>query len=383
MSVIDFLQPWATDGDRRFTSALRRLVARSSLRPDAVDVESIDPDPALFGYFAADPASRSATLEQLVVGSLPSDARPPCVSAVVDPAGVAHVPRVGYARALPRDDRRSAVAPVFTHDVEAERRLQDGPQCIVHAVPTVADRLMAATGHADNRVNESCVRYFDELEAAWRVIGDLQPELQALLRTSVRHVVLFHDERCNSFADAAYYGGVFCNMHLGRGKAFIAEDLAHQGGHNVLMAAASRPDTWFEVDAASTPVDGAGEHGRNLYVLWHGTVTEALMSELLRRWLRSSLVEPELEHELEGRYAFVYKRFESDLATLVRHADVMTLTGRDLLQDLQKAQAQQVDENASWVADVDVSNQGYNFSYERFCERHPGGAMGVSRAVAR
>lgn len=381
MSVIEHLQPWATDGDRRFTSALRRLVARSSLGLDAVDVEGIEPDPALFGYFAADPASRSATLEQLVVGALPPDARPSCVPAVVDSAGVAHLPQVGYARTPPPNGDQPRVAAVSTGDVEAERRIPGGPQCIVHAVPTVAGSLESATGHADNRVDESCVRHVDELQAAWRVIGDLQPDLQALLRTSVRHVVLFHDEQCNSFADAAYYGGVFCNMHLGRGRAFLAEDLAHQGGHNVLMAGASRPHTWFEVDAASTPVDGAGEHGRNLYVLWHGTVTEALMSELLGRWLRSDAVEPELEHELRGRYAFVYKRFESDLATLVQHRGAMTPTGRELLRELRQAQAQQVDENASWVADVDVANQGYNFSYERFCERHPGERLALSRAA--
>lgn len=372
MSIIEILQPWAKAGDERFRSAIAKL-ASSSRTAGVCDFTPSDvrADPALFAYFARPRDPEHATLSQLTVGAVPPNARPARVLVVTGDDKVAHLPGLGYVRVEHWEDPQRHRGWAAVDGIEPEALLSGTVQAITHDLPAVVDCLQSATRRPNRSVAVTWARYEQELRSAWATIADLQPELCTLLSTVLRHVVLFTDDRCNSFADATYFGGAFCNMALGRGSVFLVEDLVHQGGHNVLMAAASNTGTWFDSDPNQHAVDAAGEHGRNLYVLWHGTVTEALMVDILHRWLSERPRCDDVTHELEGRYAFALKRFSTDISTLLRYRGVMTPRGKDLLDRVHTSCAEQVGQNGAWVDRIDFSDQDYNFSYDRYCSRNP------------
>lgn len=379
MSIIEILQPWTENGDERFRAAIAKL-AYSSRTADAFDFISAEvrADPALFAYFARPTGPEHATLSQLTVGAVPSSARPAEVLVVAGVDEVAHLPGLGYAKVEHWDDfeRRRGWAPL--EGMEPEALLSGSVQAITRDLPAVVDCLQSASRRPNRSVAVTWARYNEELRSAWATISDLQPELGTLLSTVLRHVILFRDDHCNSFADATYFGGAFCNMALGRGAVFLVEDLVHQGGHNVLMAAASSTSTWFETDPNHHVVDAAGEHSRNLYVLWHGTITEALMVEILHRWLSEQPRCDDIAHELMGRYAFVLKRFTTDISTLLRYEGLMTPLGKSLLDSVYTSWAEHVRENGAWVGLIDLSDQDYNFSYDRYCSRYPAGRFSPS-----
>ncbi len=375
MSVIDILQPWTTAGVDSYRAGIAKLVEASGVAPPPPGSEPPALDPALFAYFARAAEPEEATLGQLTASWAPARDRPASVPAVAGRDGFAHLPGLGYARVRRERDGETGPGRALLAGLEPEDRLSRAVQAVTRDLPSAVACIERAAGHGSTSVRATWREHGADLHAAWETIERLDPQLSSLLGTALEQVVLFREEDCNSFADAAYFGAAFCNMALGSGAVFLVEDLAHQGGHNVLMAAAANPAQWFTTDPGRVPVDGASGHGRDLYVLWHGTVTEALMADVLHRWLEEATDEEpadgETVHELRGRYAFVLTRFSTDLARLRPYGALMTPLGNELLDAVAEAWATHVRVDGEWVAGVDLTGQGYNFSYETYCRRHP------------
>lgn len=381
MSIIDMLQPWTTAGVERYRTGLAKLADAAGASVPGSGA-AVVPDPALFAYFARSAEPEVATLSQLTASWIPVLDRPAWVDAVAGPDGYAHLPGLGYARADVGDGDAPRTARTVLAGLEPEERLTSTLHVITHDLPTVAAIIESAAGRPNRSVAASWRQHGDDLHAAWDALERLDPALASLLDSALQQVILFQDDHCNSFADAAYFGAAFCNMALGPGPVFLVEDLVHQGGHNVLMAAACDPAVWFTRDPSRERVDGASDHGRNLYVLWHGTVTEALMADVLMRWLSGFPADRDTTHELRGRYAFVLKRYSTDLAALRRYGTCMTAAGRELLDGALESWSGHVRTNGTWVDEVDLTGQGYNFSYELYRARNPMGQPRVTAAGA-
>jgi hypothetical protein len=210
------------------------------------------------------------------------------------------------------------------------------------------------------------------------IIGNVWPELYDILTSVLRRVVLFESAVSNSFATTKAQGTAFCNIALGRSEAFFIEDLAHQGGHVAFAAAALDQEAYFRVPSSTTVGELTGEDRdeRSLYVALHGIFTEALMSHCLGLCLERGVFEDSYrQHELLGRFNFIFARFTSDLQ-LLSGLRVFATEGREFLDQLRVAWSDLWTRHASRLGAVDLAGQGYNFSYERFSQLNPIGARG-------
>jgi len=122
--------------------------------------------------------------------------------------------------------------------------------------------------------------------------------------------------------------------------------------------------------APNTPLriyTGREEETRTVYETLHGVFTEAVMFQCLNKCYENSIFTGRQAHELLGRIAFILRRFGSDLHNLSRDQP-FTQKGNWLFGNILKEFKDAYEQHKGLVQDVDISNQPYNFSYEKFAE---------------
>jgi hypothetical protein len=372
MELIELISPWVQRGNGTFRKAIATLAAdaHGSLALSPTDVV---PSPALFAHFAAPAFQDRSTIEQLILGSLTKNRWPSEIPAVGNASGLAHLPGVGFLQ-LHGDSGGATAGSSYSRGFVQLNRPVTRPtaRCAggrLEVLPTstpVVELILTQSGVSRlTGLEELANRHFSTVQSACRVLQDLHPDLDGLLFTVLDQLVLFDDATCNSFAEPSYFGAAFCNMRLGTSAVYLVEDLVHQGGHNVLMAAAAEPEIWFGQDCRRSEKISTSD-SRTLYVLWHGALTEALMVDTLSRWLARDPEDPELAHEIMGRYAFVLRRFATDVRDLVELRPRFTSLGQELVDAVVDVLRQHVSRNAAWVTSFDLAGQGYNFSWKVF-----------------
>ncbi len=222
-------------------------------------------------------------------------------------------------------------------------------------------------------VEAAATAHIEHLAKAFETLRHIWPALHEAINGVVRLIVVFRAEGLNSFATPAAHGTAFLNAALGDDEVFFLEDLAHQCGH-VIFSAATIDAAEIFVVSPDTPMavfSGQQADERSVYVALHGVVTEAFMAICLDRCLAEELFVGRQRHELQGRLAFILKRFTLDLRNFASR-DMLRTRGEELLEDLREVWMDIVARRAQLVGTTDMSNQGYNFSYQRYAELNSG-----------
>jgi hypothetical protein len=182
-------------------------------------------------------------------------------------------------------------------------------------------------------------------------------------------MALFDHGRLNSFASMAAHGTAFLNLHYGMDEVYLVEDIVHQSGHIVFSTATVDRSGLFEVSPDTTLRELVGTEGdeRTLYVALHGLVTEAMMCETLSNCYSNGVFSGRQHQEVLGRLAYASKRMYLDLRLLNR-LEIFGPVGQELFAELVSGFRQLRERYGDLINQLDVSNQSYNFSWQRFSD---------------
>ncbi len=364
------------EGQQRLADAMRRFVVTA--RPDLAarlpfGEDAVFLDPLLFSYFTA--TNPAASLDQLLWARIAPDARPDHIPIRTCPEGTAELPGIGVLRTNragaevtlgQRGDLYDDAGPL-AYVLDSERCVPGTGVVLDGRISPLVGSLFARDGVAVPVRADIAPTRVRDLAKAFRLLAELYPDYDAVVRATTRRVVLFTSEESNSFAAVRAHGCVFLNTAYGRGPVFHFEDLLHQCGHVAFAAMTLDPSRVLTVPAGTLlggEVDASGEP-RTAYVVLHAVVTERFMAEGLLRAVAAGAVRGEQWQEARGRLSYILARYVADLTSLsaarVLATDGSTL-GTQLAADLRRLLAAA----RPYVAGLDLSGQPYNFSYSAF-----------------
>jgi hypothetical protein len=387
LDVINILCPLAKAGQEEYAQTMRALLRR--VAPELLDRAEHDKniyigaesspilEPLLFAYFTSQERHIEATLTQLLAAG--RDPQPRRVDVVTNDRGTAFLPGVGYVATNEPTARLQIVVPISPTNAHKSMSIRDVDWQFIPAlyvdgtievlrehVPLLNQFFSERAAEVAPTIATAAEDMHERLAFALVILRSAWPQLYKLLKLVLRRVVLFRSSTLNSFAHTAAHGTIFLNVSLGDTETFFLEDIAHQGGHVLLSAATFNWSSLMSTDPLQ-PIAAFAKNDldeRTVSVAVHGLVTEALMSMLLARCINRGLLPPEQLFELTGRCAFIFKRFTSDLATVGR-LPVFNSTGARLVRGLFAIWECLAHKYGETFDALDMSNQTYNFSFER------------------
>ena len=210
-----------------------------------------------------------------------------------------------------------------------------------------------------------------QLHRALRLIRTHCPELAVAIFACTRGVMLFRAPSPHSFAALSAHGIVFLNIPEHATEVHFLEDLAHQCAHVLCNAMTLDKQRYLAVDPDATLADvlDASADTRPVYTVFHALFTYAWICRVLSTLRERAVFAGRRRHELEGRLAFTLTKFRTDIDLLAPGA-LYTARGRLVYRRLARQLALYAARDGELLHRFDLSNQPYNFSYERFAERN-------------
>jgi hypothetical protein len=342
-------------------------------------------EPLLFTYFST-PETR-VTLEQILYGQIDEGLRPAAVRAFVDDTGAICLPGLGYVL-TDLSDREVTFArgaspgtyvveeggrPV-THTFEKILYVGDtGIELGARNDPLTNTLFRDLGGRAVGAEFEGLApRLAQPLALAFRILKDIVPAYHDSIVAVTRRVVVYRNECLNSFASLSAHGAAFLETRGDENETFFIEDIVHQCGHIIFNAMTLDREAYFVVnpDRSLGKLAHDGDEDRSVYVAYHGIFTECLMCICLYRCYESRIFKGSKAHELLGRLAFILRRLYLDLLNM-RQENLFTAKGLALYRMFEEVFDGVYKLIAEPVTQLNMGNQPYNFSYERFVERNP------------
>jgi len=189
----------------------------------------------------------------------------------------------------------------------------------------------------------------------------------------VRQVFVFQAPNINSFATLTAHGIVYLNASERDDEVFFIDELVHQCGHVIFNAISLRRPEFCGVDPDLPMSVLGGERcrgeERSLYTVLHGLYTEQAMVRCWRALDEAAVFVGRKGHELRGRLAFIARKMEIDVANMDQPGLCSEL-GECFLDTFRATFFTTRRERDDLFAD-DLSDQPYNFSYERYACRNP------------
>lgn len=378
--MLAFADERISSGQHAFSMVTRALMFRH--RPDLAERldfedDSIFLEPVLIARLTQ-PSDPMADLEQVLFASLSSHDKERGIRVTADANGTVDIPRIGTFVGLPANARLDLAwrgdRPILSEGSEPIRsdfieplRIAGVPE-VSRCLPSILAPLFRAPTSV--RIDVSAgAHHAAHLRAAFGLLCGLCPDLHRHILGVVRRLVVFALDDHNSFADLRAHGTAFINIAAGDDDVFLVEDLAHQCGHVVFSALTFERDAFLAVPSA-TPLAAAdptpGED-RTVYTALHGVFTEACMVQALSAWLERDAppAGSRRRHEIEGRLAFILLRFGRDLSSL-RRETYFTAVGDWFVAEFEKMFESALARWRSLVREVDLTNQSYNFNYQRY-----------------
>jgi hypothetical protein len=376
--LLGLLLPWIERGQLSFANRLRRCLYLSA--PDVFALVDFDDDgtfldPAAFVYAAA---GRAPVLDArlLWLHAIPADRKPLTITARADGLGRVFLPGLGYLSGLPpsapvslKRDPASSVGYSprgSSATITPLTRWRLGPSLPSLLPYPVRDfgHALSADGGALRHLHEATCAHRDALAKALRRIQRSWPALAKAIGSVVRHLTMFDDNSRNSFAAGAAHGIACLNTAHGSSAPFFVEDLAHQCGHVLFLAALEGADPMFTV-APDCPVAQLThqEDHRTLIVAMHGMVTEVLIVGALEHMLVADAGSD--RHEAIGRLLFAVTRLGLDLRRLAG-LPIYSAAGERILHELIASYTRAASRYRDLLRTTDLTDQDYNFNYDTY-----------------
>lgn len=362
-------------GQQRLAHATRQLVCQmpspiARLLDYANDETFLEP--WLFAFLSSQDAG--PTLEQVLFGALLDRSLLPEFTVHSNSRGTVFLPGIGY-KDKDAASCRMVLGHEEVHDEVLDRRAIAGANielCLED--DALIQFIMRESGGHDFSIDRIDVqKNANTLDRAFEAMELFVQDLCKLIKKVTRRIVLFRSEQLDSFATIRAHGAVFLNLSNQKDttEVFFIEDLAHQCGHVMFNAMTTNRSDYLAIDPATplSQLTGAKDESRDVYTALHGVFTEALMCIALHSCMEIETFSESKRHELIGRLSFIMKKFHLDLLGLSR-ANIFTDRGARMVVECGKVFDAVFRHNEDRITGVDLRNQSYVFSYDRFIERN-------------
>lgn len=363
------------------------------------DNDQIFNEPLLFAYFYYK-GNKKVTLEQILYGHIEQSKRPDSFNAYVDGNGLIYVPEIGWLKTnlancdviLAKQDANEffilLAGNKISFEFEPISKIDNTPfELINHPHPLLTPHFFDANNKlVDVEIEQITQIQKTNLCKAFQLIKGHVPEFYRLLLQSVLKLVIFNDKsvRRNSFATVSVHGCAFFNAFQPEyDEVFFVEDIAHQCGHVIFNNIVHNNKEVFRV-SSETVVKETGLGGfiinllekRTLFVAFHALYTYYSIATCLEACLLKSDLTPRQKHEVLGRFAFCFRKYENDIQLLGKvdkngNSLYFSDLGIQLYRPMEETYKRIKKQWQEKFKKLNLLNQPYNFSNKIFFKSNP------------
>lgn len=196
------------------------------------------------------------------------------------------------------------------------------------------------------------------------------PNIFSQIEKVTNEILIHMSDSSNSFVSEKTMGTIFLYPKELPTICYFIEELAHQGGHLILLAASRSPSDYFKYEQeAYNQNHHSNTENRTNYVVFHSIFTLAMIATCFKDTLKFNLLEKEQNFEALGRLIYASKRFELDTINLLK-LNILNDEGLILLKKLTDSVNSAVSEIKDVVINLDMRGHEYDFSTKTFFSKN-------------
>jgi len=214
----------------------------------------------------------------------------------------------------------------------------------------------------------STIDYGEELiRKSINVFKISSPSFFSQIEIVVDEVLIHSSQESNSFVSEKIDGVIFLYPKEPPTLCYFIEELAHQGGHLILLAATNSPSEYFnfEQDAFTSTHNKLSTNRRSNYVILHSLFTLAMISSCLRDVIHSNVLNKDENLEALGRLIYASKRFELDAISIL-NSNTLNQKGLILLRAMATSVQRSIDYFKHFGLELNMQGHEYDFSVQSF-----------------
>lgn len=208
------------------------------------------------------------------------------------------------------------------------------------------------------------------LELLKKYLPDFYKELE--LTSSL---IFVHDNsKVLNYISFNNHGAIFLYMIEEHDEVNFIEELIHQGTHNLLNTICFNKSLFFKVDVENIMIKefiNRPEDYRTVYSVIHGLASISKRVEGFEKMLDADELSEKQKHELHGRLADQFSRFDYLGFEMLNKDDVFTELGKEYFGTMYETCSKSLD-RLKWVDQFDITSwRDLDFRYEDFVKYNP------------
>ena len=184
-----------------------------------------------------------------------------------------------------------------------------------------------------------------------------------------KKIYLHNNSKILNFASIETLGMLYFYTLAENNLIYFIEEIIHQASHNYLYYVLFDKNTFFRIDSEKTIMRELTKQEwdyRNVYGAFHGLYTVTKRVECFDVLLTKNVFKGREKHELLGRMADMFPRFQTGLE-LLNLDEVYTEKGKDLYLELTQKCQKILDKYEKIKNEFDLSHRDLDFRYNEFC----------------
>lgn len=330
---------------------------------DKLDFENnnIFLEPLLFSYYNSKKINRfsKALLEEILQSYL-LHKKTLKINQSYNKDNIAYIPNTGYFK----KGLKSIYEPILKSvDFEILKEIHPTQE---HYFKEIYD------GHIvnDNPIYNSVWKEnYKELESAILIIKEHLPVFYQELVCTNRKIYLHDNPKIINFTTVETLGMLYFYVIGKENLIYFIEELIHQGSHNFLYYVVHNRKDYFKIDVDNIIMRDLTKQQwdyRNVYGAFHGLYTVTKRVECFDILLSKNIFTGREKHELLGRLADMFPRFQTGLELLNLDL-VYTEKGKEFYFTLTRACQSILQKYEKIQKEFDLSHRDVDFRYNEFC----------------
>ena len=208
-----------------------------------------------------------------------------------------------------------------------------------------------------------------ELEQAILIIKEHLPEFYNELVFANKRILLHDNPRVLNFTSIETIGMLYFYVLGKNNLIYFIEEIIHQASHNYLYYVMFDKEEFFKIDSLNTVMRDLTKQDwdyRNLYGAFHGLYTVTRRVECFDILLSKNVFSGSEKHELLGRMADMFPRFQTGLE-LLNLDEVYNEKGKEMYLELTQKCQTILKKYEKILKEFDLSHRDLDFRYNEFC----------------
>ena len=210
---------------------------------------------------------------------------------------------------------------------------------------------------------------YKELEQAILIIKEHLPEFYKELIFANKRIYLHDNPKILNFTSIETIGMLYFYVLGKNNLIYFIEEIIHQASHNYLYYVMFNKEEFFKIDSLTTIMRDLTKQDwdyRNLYGAFHGLYTVTRRVECFDILLSKNVFSGCEKHELLGRMADMFPRFQTGLE-LLNLDEVYNEKGKEMYLELTQKCQTILKKYEKILKDFDLSHRDLDFRYNEFC----------------